>query len=92
MQKGRRATLTGNSGRALKYGGAPVVGGQFAPWAPIAAEQTASGFDFAWKVPSGDAYTVWSTDASGNYITNLTGIVTGGSTALESLETVFHRP
>ncbi|MDA9389915.1 hypothetical protein WN73_04065, partial [Bradyrhizobium sp. CCBAU 45394] len=65
----------GATGPELTYGGSAVVSGQFAPWAPIGAEQTASGFDFAWKVPGTDAYTVWSTDSSGHYLTNLTGIV-----------------
>src|SRR5437762_3338557 len=55
---------SGGSGPELKYFGAPVVVGQFAPWVPIGAEQTASGYEFAWK--ASDNYTVWSTDSSGN--------------------------
>nr|WP_248889609.1 hypothetical protein [Bradyrhizobium japonicum] len=81
----------GSSGPILKYNGAAVVSGQFSPWAPIGAEQTASGFDFAWKMPGTDNYTVWGTDANGNYLTNLTQIVSGSSAALESLETTFHQ-
>jgi serralysin len=42
-------------------------------------------------MPGTDNYTVWSTDANGNYTGNLTEIVSGGSSALESLETVFHQ-
>ncbi|MEY9521759.1 serralysin [Bradyrhizobium japonicum] len=81
----------GNAGPMLKYNGSMVTAGQFAPWVPIGAEHTASGFDFAWKMPGTDNYTVWSTDANGNYTGNLTEIVSGGSSALESLETVFHQ-
>jgi len=81
----------GGSGPVLKYNGVAVTSGQFAPWVPIGAEQTASGFDFAWKIPGTDNYTVWSTDANGNYLTNLTQIVSGSSSALENLETVFHQ-
>ena len=81
----------GSSGPILKYSGAAVVSGQFAPWIPIGAEQTASGFDFAWKTAGADNYTVWSTDANGNYLTNLTQIVSGNSIALENLETAFHQ-
>jgi hypothetical protein len=36
-----------------------------------------------------DAYTVWSTDASGHYISNLIGATSGTSAALESFETIF---
>jgi serralysin len=81
----------GNAGPTLKYNGSLVTVGQFAPWVPIGAEQTASGFDFAWKTPGADNYTVWSTDANGNCTGNLTGVVSGSSIALESLETTFHQ-
>jgi hypothetical protein len=58
---------------------------------PIGAEQTASGYDVAWKVPGADQYTVWSTDNSGNYVSNVVGVVSGSSAALQSLETTFHQ-
>src|SRR6185437_7215909 len=90
MQAGDNYFL-GASGPELSYNGSPVVAGQFAPWVPIGAEQTASGFDFAWKTPGTDSYTVWSTDSSGHYLSNLTGIVSGTSAALETLETAFHQ-
>jgi hypothetical protein len=45
----------------------------------------------AWKVPGADQYTVWSTDFSGNYISHIVDVVSGSSTALESLETTFHQ-
>ena len=38
-----------------------------------------------------DQYTVWSTDSNGNYLSNIIGVVSGTSTALESLETTFHQ-
>ena len=60
----------GSSGPALRYVGAPVVAGQFGAWTPIGAEQTASGYEVAWKVTGADQYTVWNTDSSGNYISN----------------------
>src|SRR5262245_14765820 len=81
----------GSSGPELGYSGAPVVAGQFGSWAPIGAEQTASGYDVAWKMPFADQYMVWGTDSSGNYISNLTGVVSGTSPALESLEPVFQQ-
>ena len=42
-----------------------------AAWTPIGAEQTASGYEVAWKVTGADQYTVWTTDNSGNYVSSL---------------------
>ena len=56
---------------------------------PIGAVQTASGYDVAWEIPGANEYTVWSTDSNGNYISNLIGVVSGTSTALESFEPIF---
>ena len=67
------------------------MAGQFGGWTPIGAEQTASGYEVAWKVAGADQYTVWNTDSSGNYVSNAIGVVSGSSTALESLETSFHQ-
>lgn len=39
----------GSSGPELKYAGANVVAGQFGAVAPIGAEQTATGYEVAWK-------------------------------------------
>jgi Tryptophan-rich Synechocystis species C-terminal domain len=57
----------------LGYGGSPVTAGEFAQYgydAPIAAAQTASGFEVAWKSTSGDQYQIWNTDSSGNYLSS----------------------
>jgi cytochrome c2 len=80
----------GGSGPSLKYGGRDYVAGQFGIWDPIAAEQTASGYEVAWKVGA-NQYSVWNTDSSGNFTTNPIGIVSGTSMALETLETSFHQ-
>ena len=80
----------GSSGPELQDNGAAVVAGQFGGWAPIGAEQTASGYEVAWKVTGADQYTVWNTNSSGNYISNI-GNVSGTSTALETFETSFHQ-
>jgi VCBS repeat-containing protein len=79
----------GGSGPELKYAGAPVVAGEFGDWTPIGAVQTASGYDVAWEIPGANEYTVWSTDSSGNYLSNVVGVVSGTSTALESLAPIF---
>ena len=83
----------GSSSVALTYAGAPVVVGQFgAGIAPISAVKTASGYDVAWKVTGtgADQYTVWSTDSSGHYLSNIFGLVSGtDSRDCKTLETTF---
>jgi VCBS repeat-containing protein len=75
----------------LKYHDAVVTGGEFAPYVPIGAVQTATGFDVAWKNPGTNLYTAWNTDSNGNYISNIIGDVPANSPALEALETTFHQ-
>ena len=84
----------GSSGPELSYFGAPVVAGQFGSWTPLGAEQTASGYQVAWKVTGADQYTVWATDSSGSYTSNNGAgapVVAGTSSALEMLEPSFHQ-
>ena len=86
---------TGGSAVELSYGGAPVVAGQFdqfgGHWVPIGAEQTASGYEVAWKVTGADQYTVWLTDNSGNYLSSAFDVASGASAALQSFETSFQQ-
>ena len=65
----------GGTGAELKYGGTPFTAGQFGGWAPIAVEPIANGYQVAWKVTSADQYTIWNVDGSGNYISNVIGMV-----------------
>ena len=83
--------VAGGTGPELKVGGVPRVAGQSAPWAPIGAEQTATGYEVAWKNASTGLYTVWATDSNGNYRSALASNVTGTNSTLESLETSFHQ-
>jgi serralysin len=67
------------------------VAGQFGTWTPIGAVQTAGGYDvLAWKNASLGLYTYWTTDSSGNHLTD-SAPMSRTSTALESLETVFNQ-
>ena len=79
----------------LSYAGAPVVAGQFdqsgSHWVPIGAEQTASGYEVAWKVTGADQYAVWITDSNGNYLSSTFDIASGTSAALQSFETSFQQ-
>ena len=70
LTDGTNYFLQPNGGAAveLSYNGAPVFAGEFAQYgynAPIAATQTASGYEVAWKTTSGDQYQIWNTDSSG---------------------------
>ena len=61
-------SISSGTGPELQYHGAagdrrPVQLG----WTPIGAEQTASGYDVAWKIAGANQYAVWSTDSNGNY-------------------------
>src|SRR5205807_844594 len=84
-------SISSGTGPGLKIGGAAVVTGQYGAWAPIGAEQTAGGYDVAWKNSSTGLYTAWATDSNGNYLSNIIGDVVATSTALESLEPTFHQ-
>ena len=77
-------------GPALSYGGTPETVGLEAPWRPIGAEQTASGYEVAWKNRATGQYIVWNTDSSGNYLSD-TDILSRRSPELEVLETSFQQ-
>ena len=79
------------SGPSLKFGGVAYVAGEYGDWAPIAVETKAGGgYEVAWKVTGSDQYTVWYTDANGNFTTNATaGGVSGSADALKNFETSF---
>jgi serralysin len=81
----------GSGGPQLRFSGAPVTVGQNGPWMPIAAEQTASGYEVAWKAGSADQYLVWNIDGNGNYVSSVGGVMSGNSLALEALEPSFHQ-
>ncbi len=79
-------SIGGGTGPELTSGGVSVVAGQSGNWTPIAAEQTASGYEVAWHDTFTGNYEVWNTDSSGN-----TTATVSGSLALESLEPSFHQ-
>jgi len=81
---------SGSSDPMLKFGGTAFVANQFG-WAAIGAEQTPGGYEVAWRVPGADQFTVWNVDSSGSFVSNTMGVVSGSSSALESIETSFHQ-
>ena len=78
-------------GPLLRYAGSAVAAGQFGAWAPIGAEQTASGYEVAWKNGAADQYSEWLTDAGGNLTSVPASAVSGGSNLLQSFETSFNQ-
>ena len=64
-------SISTGTGPELKYGGAPLWPASWAPGTPIGVEQTASGYEVAWKVTGADQYSVWNTDSNGNYVSNM---------------------
>ncbi|MET4022636.1 M10 family metallopeptidase C-terminal domain-containing protein, partial [Bradyrhizobium sp. S3.2.12] len=83
--------ISTGSGPVLKITSSPVSASAYDTWAPIAAEQTAGGYDVAWKNSVTGHYTAWSVDSSGNYTGNIVPEVTGTNASFESLETTFHQ-
>ncbi|MEH2610437.1 M10 family metallopeptidase C-terminal domain-containing protein [Bradyrhizobium sp. AZCC 1693] len=77
-------------GPTIKYGGASIVVGQ-SSWSPIGAEQVAGGYQVAWKLAGSDAYTLWNTDSTGNFVSIAIGNTSGGSIPLKLLETSFQQ-
>jgi hypothetical protein len=78
------------SGPTLKFQGGAITVGQIGSWVPIGVEQTANGYQVAWKVTGADQYTIWDTDSSGNYISN-TAVLSASAAALKSAESAFHQ-
>ena len=93
VEDGGHYFLQPNGGSAveLSYGGSPVVAGQYGQWAPIAAEQTASGYQVVWKLTGADQYLAWNTDGSGNCVSGALDPTSGTSTALKAMEVSFQR-
>ncbi len=92
LASGNTYLLQVGSGGAvqLSYGGQPVMPGEFGALTPIAAQQTASGFEVAWRTPGTDVYQVWNTDSAGNYLSAPLNNVSGTAPALVSMETSFN--
>jgi Ca2+-binding RTX toxin-like protein len=77
-------------GPTLKYQGLDYVAGEYGAWKPIGVEATASGFQVAWRYGTTDQFTFWSTDNTGNFVSNL-GTITGNNDTLRSFENSFHQ-
>ncbi|MGE0717866.1 MAG: S8 family serine peptidase, partial [Alphaproteobacteria bacterium] len=80
----------GTLGPSLKYLSSNVVSGQFGVWTPIGVEAAAGGgYHVVYRLGSADQYTAWHTDTDGNYLSSLTGAVSGSDASIRVLETLF---
>src|SRR2546430_1354567 len=70
--------------------GVPGGEGAYGGWAPIGVEQVSGGYRVAWKLAGSDKYTVWSTDAGGNLVSN-TGGISGSSATFQAYEPIFQQ-
>ena len=78
------------TGPQLKMSGAAVTVGQFDTWAPLGAEKMGNGYLAVWKHGAADEYTVWTIDASGNWLSQ-SAVVSGSSAEIQSLEPGFNQ-
>ena len=81
----------GGTGPSLKHGGVVVTAGQFGEWTPIGVEQTAGGYQVAWRFGSADQFLVWNVDSNGNFTSNATSIVPGAAMSIQMAEPTFQQ-
>ncbi|MBB4423055.1 serralysin [Bradyrhizobium sp. CIR48] len=86
--------ISTGSGPTLKYAGAAVIAANYGTWSVVGAEQVSGGgYDVVWKNSANAHYSVWSTDANGNFLTTLAAApeVLGTDASLQALEPTLHQ-
>ena len=68
-----------------------MTDGQFGEWTPIGVEQTAGGYQVAWRFSSADQFLVWNVDSNGNFTSNATSIVPGAAMSIQMAELTFQQ-
>ena len=68
----------------LQYQGGLFTASQFGGLGADAAVKTGNGYEVAWGDAGANEYTVWNTDANGDYTSSATGVLTGSSSELEA--------
>src|SRR5262249_26528086 len=76
------------TGPQLKMSGIYVAVGQFGAWTPLGAEQSGGGYQVVWKNGGANQYVVWTTDGSGNFLSQ-GAVVTSASYSLHDVHPIF---
>ena len=82
-------SIAAGTGPTLKYAGSAVIAANWGTWSVIGAEKVSGGgYDVVWKNSANAHYSVWSTDANGNFLTTLAAApeVLGSDPSLKALE------
>ena len=82
-------SIATGTGPTLKYAGSAVITANWGTWSVIGAEKVSGGgYDVVWKNSANAHYSVWSTDANGNFLTTLAAApeVLGSDPSLKALE------
>lgn len=83
--------VQGGRGPVLQFEGSAVSVGQFAGWAPIGAEMTASGYVVAWYNAGIAAYIFWYADRNGALSASPPGPVAVTDPAVLTFESSLHQ-
>ncbi|WP_373867925.1 right-handed parallel beta-helix repeat-containing protein, partial [Reyranella soli] len=79
-----------STGPQIMYEDTPIAASASRAWLPIAAEPLGDGYQVAWKLSGADQYVVWTVDGDGNWLSQ-SGVLSGASAGLRSLEPGFHQ-
>ena len=87
-------SIATGTGPTLKYAGSAVITANWGTWSVIGAEKVSGGgYDVVWKNSANAHYSVWSTDANGNFLTTLAAApeVLGSDPSLKALEPILQQ-
>jgi len=73
-------------GTVLMYNGQAVIAGANGSWNPIGVEAVNQGYEMVWRAGNTDQYQVWHLSPSGSFASNYSGVVSGSSWIIKSLE------
>jgi hypothetical protein len=84
--------MSSGTGPELKYNGAAFYASEIPNgWTPVAAEQiSGGGYEVAGQIPNSEQFTIWATDANGNYVSTIAA-GSGTSPGIEQAESVLHQ-
>src|SRR5947208_12578315 len=85
-----RSAISTGSGPILKISGSPVSATVCGTWAPIAAEQTGSGYDVAWKDSATGHFARAHAGTKVNRTTHMLPYAKEKNATFQRPDTIFH--